>query len=96
VQDEEVGFVVVEKPRIVLTNIRIHELPIEVKKLLEYVDIVVDYFPNELPHVRSISYHIHLILGASFPNKTTYRMTPTENEEINEQVQELLKKGSVR
>jgi hypothetical protein len=97
VQDEEVSFVVVGKPRTVLTNTRIYDFPIEVKKWLEeYVDIVVDDFPNELPHVRSISHHIDLIPGAIFPNKATYKMTPAENEEINKQVQALLNKGLVR
>ena len=54
--------------------------------LNEHVDIMVDDFPNELPLVRSISHHIDLILGASFPNKVAYRMTPMENEEIKNQV----------
>jgi len=45
VQDEDVSFVVVRKPRVVLTNTRIYDFPIEVQKLLEeYVDIVVDDF----------------------------------------------------
>jgi hypothetical protein len=60
------------------------------------VGIVFDNFTNELPHVRSIRHHIDLIPGTSFPNKAAYRMTPTENEEINKQVQELLNKGLVR
>ena len=56
------------------------ELPAEIQKLLEeYVDIVVDDLPNELPPIRSISHHIDLIPGASLPNKVAYRMAPTEN-----------------
>ena len=55
--EEEVSFVIVGKPRTVVTNARIDELPIEIQKLLEeYVDIVVDGFPNKLPLVRSISH----------------------------------------
>lgn len=96
VQNEEVSFVVVGKPRTVLTTTRIVDLPIKVHKLLdEYVDIVVDDLPNELPPVRSISHHIDLIPGASLPNKVAYRITPAENEEINKQLQELLNKGWV-
>ena len=30
------------------------------------------------------------------PNKATHRMTPAENEELNRQVQELLRKGLIR
>ena len=72
-------------------------MSVEIQKLLEeYVDIVVDDFPNDLPPIRSISRHIDLIPGASLPNKATYRMTPAENEEIRKQVQELLHKGLVR
>jgi hypothetical protein len=44
----------------------------------------------------SISHHIDLILGASLPNKAAYRLTPRENEEVKNQVQELLDTGLVR
>ena len=37
-----------------------------------------------------------MIPGASFPNKAAHRMTPTETEELNRQVQELLRKGLIR
>ena len=64
--------------------------------LENYCDIIVDDLPDELPPIRKISHHIDLILGANFPNKAAYRMTPTENEEIRKQVQELLDKGLIR
>ena len=96
-QEEEVSFAIVGKPRTVITNTRMDELPTEIQKLLEeYVDIVVDDLPNELPPVRSISHHIDLIPGASLPNKAAYKMTLEENAEISRQVQELLDKGLVR
>jgi len=79
-QEEKVIFAIVGNPRTVITNTRIDELPAEIHKLLEeYVDIIVDDFPNELPPIRSISHHIDLIPGASLPNKAAYRMAPTEN-----------------
>ena len=37
-----------------------------------------------------------LIPGAKLPNKALYRLTPSENEELNRQVQELLQKGLIR
>jgi hypothetical protein len=47
IQEEEVSFVVVGKPRAVLTNTKMDDLPIEIQKLLEeYVDIVVNDLPN--------------------------------------------------
>ena len=58
--------------------------------LENYYDIIVDDLPNELPPIRKISHHIHLIPGASLPNKAAYRMTLAENEEVKKQVQELL------
>ena len=64
----------------VVTNTRIDELPTEVYKLLEdYVGIVVDDLLDKLPPVRSISHHMDMIPGASFPNKAAYRMTLAEN-----------------
>jgi hypothetical protein len=73
------------------------DLPIEVIVMLdEFVDIIVDDLPNSLPHGRSINDHIDLICGESFPNKATYIMTPKENEEIKNKVQELLDKGLVK
>jgi hypothetical protein len=56
----------------------------------------VDKLPHSLPPIRSISHHIDLILGDSFPNKALYRLTPQENEEVKRQVQDLLDKGLVR
>ena len=96
-KEEEVNFSLVCKPRVVLMNTRIKDLPTEVKYMLhEFNDIVVEDFPNELPPKRSISHHIDLIPSASLPNKAAYRMTPRENEEIKRQVQDLLNKGLVR
>jgi hypothetical protein len=88
---------VVRKPKIVLTNTRVDDLPEEVQKLLEgFVDIVVDELPRSLPPIRSVSHHIDLIPRSSFPNKAAYRLMPQENEEAKRQVQDLLDKGLVR
>jgi hypothetical protein len=73
------------------------DFPEEVQELLDnFADIVVDEFPNSFPPIRSIIHHIDLIPGASLPNKATYRLTPQENEEVKNQVQDLLDKGLVR
>jgi hypothetical protein len=77
----------VRKPRVILTNTFVKYLPIEIHELLEnFADIVVDELPHSLPPIRSISHHIDLILGASLPNKATYRLRPRENEEVKNQV----------
>jgi hypothetical protein len=90
-------FIVVRKRRVILTSTSVDDLPEEVQELLDnFVDIVVDELPNSLPSIRSISHHIDLIPGASLPNKAVYSLTPRENEEVRNQVQELLDKGLVR
>jgi hypothetical protein len=94
---EDTQFIVVRKPRIVLTSTRVDDLPEEIQKLLEgFADIVVDELPCSLPPIRSISHHIDLIPGASLPNKAAYRLTLQENEEVKRQVQDLMDKGLVR
>jgi hypothetical protein len=90
-------FVVVRKLRVILTNTSVEDLPKEIQELLEnFADIVVDELPDSLLPIRSISHHIDLIPGASLPNKVAYRLTPRENEEVKNQVQELLDKCLVR
>jgi hypothetical protein len=43
----------VRKPRIVLTNTRMDDLPEEIQKLLEeFADIVVDELPRSLPPIQ--------------------------------------------
>jgi hypothetical protein len=96
-EKEDTEFIVVRKPKIVLTSTRVDDLPKEIQKLLEeFVDIVVDEVPRSLPPIRSISHHIDLIPGASLPNKVAYRLTPRENEEVKRQVQDLMDKGLIR
>jgi hypothetical protein len=73
---EDTQFIVVRKPKIVLTSTRIDDLPEEIQELLEeFDDIVLDELPYSLPPIRSISHHIDLIPGSSFLNKATYRLT---------------------
>jgi hypothetical protein len=87
----------VRTPRVILTNTYVEDLLEEIQELLKnFVDIVVDELPHSFPPIRSISHHIDLIPGASLPNKKAYRLTPRENEEVKNQVQELLDKGLVR
>jgi hypothetical protein len=96
-KEQEMQFVVVMNPRFILTSTSMEYFPKEVQELLEnFVDIVVDEFPNSLPPIKSISHHIDLVLGENLPNKETYRLTHQVNEEVKRQVQDLLDKGLVR
>jgi hypothetical protein len=50
---EDPQFIVVRKPRIVLTSTKVDDLPEEVQELLEeFVDIIVDKLPRSLPPIR--------------------------------------------
>ena len=92
-EDNEVNFSLVCKPRVVFTTTKLLDMSVEIQDMLnEFHDIVVNDLPSELPPKRSISHHIDLIPGSNLPNKATYRMTPQENGEIRIQVQELLDK----
>eukprot|EP00253_Pinus_taeda_P022951 PITA_22951 len=97
IEDSEINFVVIRRPRTVVLHTQISDLPEEVQRLLqEFGDIVVDDLPDELPPRRDISHCIDFIPGASLPNKAAYRMSPKDHEEIRKQVQELLDKGLIR
>jgi hypothetical protein len=96
-KEHEMQFGVVGKPRFILTNTSMNDFPVEVQELLdEFVDIVVDELPHSLPPIRSIDHRIDLIPGEILPNKATYRLTPQDNEEVKNQVQEFLDKGLIR
>jgi hypothetical protein len=86
-KEHETQFVIVRKPRVILTSTSMEDFPEEVQELLEnFVDIVLDEFPNSFPPIKSISHHIDLIPRASLPNKVAYRLTPYENEEVKRHV----------
>eukprot|EP00253_Pinus_taeda_P014867 PITA_14867 len=96
-EEDEVIFALVCKPKVIITSTKVYDLPIEIQEMLDsYCDIIVDDLPDELPPIRKISRHIDLIPGENLPNKAAYKMTPIENEEIKKQVQELLDKGLIR
>jgi hypothetical protein len=83
--------------RVILRNTYVEYFPEEIQELLEnFADIVLDELPSSLSPIRSINHHIDLILGASLLSKSSYRLTPQENEEVKRQVQYLLEQGLVR
>ena len=80
-EDNEVNFSLVCKPRVVFTTTKILDMHVEIQDILNvFRDIGVNDLPSELPPKRSIRHHIDLILGSNLPNKVAYRVTPQENE----------------
>jgi hypothetical protein len=52
--------------------------------------------PHSLPPIRNLQHAIDLFPGASLPNLPSYKMSPTEHQELQRQVQELLDHGFIR
>jgi len=51
--------------------------------LVEYVDVTLEELPTGLTPDRGIDHHIDLIPGSNLLNQATYRLSPTENDELN-------------
>jgi hypothetical protein len=53
-----------------------------------------DEVPLGLPPKRGIEHQVGLVPSASLPNRVAYRTNPEETKEIQQQVEELNKKGT--
>ncbi|GLJ42659.1 hypothetical protein SUGI_0884240 [Cryptomeria japonica] len=91
------GHAIVLKPKDEAKVDPMSEVPQEVQGLLKkYVEVIGDEMPNSFPSMRDVNHQIDLIPGENLPNKASYKMTPSQNEEIAKQVQELLDKGFIK
>ena len=71
------ALVVVEK------NDEVKEVPPIVRSVLkEFHYVVLEEIPLGLPPMHDIQHHIDLILGSVLPNKTAYRMSSKQHEEL--------------
>jgi len=64
--------------------------------LKKYDDVFPKDIPHGLPPKKGTEYNIDLIQGASLPNRATYRSKLEETKETQKQVEQLMKKVSVR
>ena len=72
------------------------EIPLEVKPILEFVDVMLEEIPHGLPPMRDIQHQISLKPCLVFPNKLASTMSHKEHEELKTQVDDLLNKGLVQ
>ena len=73
------------------------DVPLEVKNLIDdFVDMVPDELPSELPPLKYIQHAIDLVPSSQQPNLSHYRMNPKRREKLNRQVEGLLERGIVR
>jgi hypothetical protein len=64
--------------------------------LQEFEEVFPEEIPSGLPPIREIEHQIDFVLGASMPNRPTYRSNPEKSKELQRQVEELMSKGYIR
>jgi hypothetical protein len=64
--------------------------------LSKYVDVFPSDLPVGLPPSRVIDHKIDIIPGSSAPSLATYRMSPTELDELKKQLNDLITHGFIR
>ena len=72
-------------------------IPHEVEKVLEeFINVMPEDLPKELPPRREIDHTIELVEGAKPVSRPPYRMSPNELEELRKQLKELLEAKFIR
>ena len=105
IQPGRSGLVEVRKssyPLLMFRNLELTYTPTEflspsILSVLQYYNEVFrDELPDGLPPIRGIEHQIDFIPGSSILNKPAYKTNPTEEKELQRQVDGLLVKGKVR
>eukprot|EP00253_Pinus_taeda_P003923 PITA_03923 len=69
IEENEVNFTLICKPKVIMTSTKVSELPIEIQEMLDnYCEIIVDDLPNELPPIRRISHQEKIYQKGSLEN----------------------------
>ena len=86
-------FVILYKENFLSTNDLSSILPSVIFNVLQkYEDVSPDEVPLGLPSKRGIEHQIDLVPGDSLLNRAAYRTNPEETKEIQQQVEELIRK----
>ncbi len=64
--------------------------------LAEYADVFPDELPEGLPPRREVDHRIELEPNSTPPSRPTYRLSPSELDELKKQLAQLLKQGFIR
>ncbi|GJZ62395.1 putative reverse transcriptase domain-containing protein [Tanacetum coccineum] len=83
----------------ILCDEKIVHIPIDGETLIIRVKEFPDVFPEDLPGiplVRQVEFQIDLIPGVAPVARTPYRLTPSEMQELSNQLQELTDRGFIR
>jgi hypothetical protein len=90
-------FVLLYKDNLLSTNNLPSTFPsIVFDELQKYGDVFPDEVPPGLTLKRGIEQLIDLVPGASLPNRAAYHTNLEETKEIQQQVEELIKKGYIQ
>ena len=90
-------FVLLYKENFISTNDLSSALPSVIFNVLqEYEDVFAQEVPLGLPPKRGIEHQIDIVPGASLPNQAAYRTNPKKTKEIQQQVEEFMRKGYVQ
>ena len=72
-------------------------IPFEVIPVIEeFIDVLSEYLPDQLPPMRDIQHTIDLVPRASLSNLPHYRINLIEHAELKRQVDKLLNKGFIK
>ncbi len=66
------------------------------RTLAEYRDVFPEKLPATLPPSREVDHRIELVPGSTPPSRPTYRMGPTELDELKKQLEELIESGFIQ
>ncbi len=64
--------------------------------LRDYRDVFPADLPPGLPPERDIDHRIELVPGSAPPSRPMYRMSPSENDELKKQIDQLLESGFIQ